>query len=178
MKRTTLTSLGKAFTRQIHNKEAAYHELTRKGKQPEQGRAQWIGKEAEKAWFAQDLKRHCGTTTLRDDDPISAVSNIGNPRRTDAVASVGGEVVQFELKKSQYHSSRVANQLGAQLFDLGLGTYGASQLCVLYGEEGRIMVYSREDAKKAVDLALKENKPFERPAAKEVIDLFRKPASE
>ena len=104
---TRYTSLGKAFTRQIHNKEAEYHQLSNKGKQPEQGRAQWIGKEAEKAWFAQDLKRHCGTTTLRDDDPISAVSNIGNPRRTDAVASVGGEVVQFELKKSQYHSSRV-----------------------------------------------------------------------
>lgn len=173
MKPETLTSLGRAYTRRIHTKAAEFDSLTHAGKQPKQGRAQWIGAEAEKAWFANDLKGHCGKRALSGQDPLSAVSNLGNPRRTDAVASLGGEVVQFELKKSQYHSTRVHNQLAAQLFDLGLGTYGASQLCVLYGEEGRIMIYSREDAKKAVDAAI-AGKPFETPGPSATIELFRK----
>ena len=48
---------------------------------------------------------------------------------------------------------------------------------MLYGEEARILVYSREDAKKAVDAAVAGNKAFESPAPREVIDLFHKPVT-
>jgi len=170
-------SLGRAFNRRLAEKAREYDRLSRNpDTKPKMLRAPWVGTEAQEPWIAIDLKEHCGSGKRGiNADPITAVSNLGDPRRTDVVATVAGEVVQFELKKSDYGGPRVFSQLAAQIFDLGLGTYGAGSLCVIYGETGRIDVYTREDAKRAVDVVLDSRHTFQVPDPAQVIDFRPKP---
>jgi len=165
----TLRSLGRGFSRRLEEKAQVYDMLAKNNERPKQRRAQWIGQQAQLPWITNDLKKHCGKRSPVV-DPLGVVSNLGDPRRTDVLALVAGETVQFELKKSDYGGERVSSQLSAQVFDLGLGTRGASSLVVIYGETGRIEVYTREDAKEAVDAVLNKKLSFQIPAPAAVID--------
>ena len=165
--------MGRAFYQRLEEKAREYDHLAeRPDTRPKQGRAQWVGLQAQEAWIHHDLPKHCGFheraihSNAIAADQMTGVSNLGDPRRTDALATVGGEVVQFELKKSDYGGSRASSQLAAQVFDLGLGTYGATTLNVIYGEDGRVDVYTREDAGRAVENRRKE---FEVPRPTETI---------
>jgi hypothetical protein len=153
-----LKDLGRAYRQCLNKQAAAFDRLAQKGQRPDGPRGPWIGREAEKNWVSSDLKKNCGVDLGSDDaisaDAITAVSNLGDPRRTDAVVLIAGETVEFELKKSDYGGTRAKYQLASQVFDLGLGSRGATALYVIYGENGRIDVYSYEDAKRVVDAEL------------------------
>ncbi len=164
LNRRILQSLGLAYRRRIVQSTLAYTKAkTRQLPGP------WIGRQAEEAWIAKDLPAHAGVkATSIVADPMSAVSNMGDPRRTDALVTIGGERVQFELKKSDYRSRRTREQLAAQVFDLGLGTYGASGLYRICADEGTIGVWSREQAKAAID-AVEKRGYFDVPKPVETI---------
>ena len=165
----TLKALGRAFKQRIDQKEREYDRLAMRHERPKMGRAQWAGTKAQDPWIEEDLKRCCGICKrLVQSDVMSAVSNLGGPRRTDALAVIDGEIVQFELKRSDYGGSRVWQQLNAQVFDLGLGTYNATALVVIYGEDRRIDVYKRDDARRAVDATQRRSGGFEVPAPTEI----------
>lgn len=155
-----LKSLGRAYRQCIEKSAKQYDPLPEKPK----NRNAWIGREAEKIWVADVLPNHTGVVEDSTGiDPPTAVSNTGDPRRTDAVAILAGETAQFELKKSDYGGTRVRNQIAAQTFCLGLGTYGARTLNVLYSDEGRIDIYTREQAEKQVKAAMGRGSEFETP---------------
>ena len=166
---TLLKSLGRSYLRCIEKGYTAYDRI--KGKKPGNRNA-WVGKYAEALWLSTVLPNHTGirSKSIRV-DPLSSVSNLGDPRRTDAAATLlSGERAQFELKKSDYGGRRVEYQLAAQIFDLGSGTYGAESLNVIYGENGRIDIYTREQGRKVVGEALKEGGSVASPGPSKTIE--------
>jgi hypothetical protein len=167
VKNSMLQVFGREFRTSLRKSEQAYDRI--KGEKPKNRNA-WIGKHAEQLWL-ESFAKHTGVLRRTVGiDPSSAVSNLGDPRRTDAVGTlVGGETAQFELKKSDYGGVRVENQLISQLFDLGLGTYGAETLNVIYGQNGRIDVYTREQGEAIVSAAMKEGGEAELPAPAKTI---------
>jgi hypothetical protein len=169
LKRESLESLARAYQRRVQESAVAYASV-----RPKQLPNPWIGEQAQNTWLKEDLPKHGGIRKKSIGiDPSTAVSNRGNPRRTDAIAIIAGEMTQFELKKSRYQNERVRDQLAAQLFDLGLGTYGATTLNVIYAQEGRVDVYTRDQAEEAVKAALDGDGEFEVPAPALVIELTR-----
>ena len=165
--REVLKRLGRAYLRRVQESAVECAQV-----RPRQLPGPWIGERSQNMWLEKDLPHQRGVNRKSIGvDPMTAVSNTGDARRTDAVAIVAGEMTQFELKTSRYQNTRVRNQLAAQLFDLGLGTYGAATLNVIYAQEGRIEVYTREQAIQAVNAVLNDsNAQFEVPEP-EVIEL-------
>jgi hypothetical protein len=61
LKHETLRNLGRAFNRRLEEKAREYDRLAKyQNTRPKQGRAQWIGQQAQEPWINIDLRRHCG----------------------------------------------------------------------------------------------------------------------
>ena len=155
MKREIIQTIARAYRRRVNEKVAAYKRLAIK---PKGSPMSWVGIEVQRVWVAEDLPRNTAIQT----DVIGAVSTRGNPRQTDVL--LAGRRAQFEVKTSDYCNTRTRDQLAAQVFDLGLGTDGADALYRIYAHEGRIDVFTSEDAAKAVAVALQDGGEFETPA--------------
>jgi hypothetical protein len=162
MNRQIIQNLARAYRRRISEKLTEYENLRVK---PKMGPAQYAGTEAQKAWAAKDLPKN----TAIQMNVMGAVSTKGNPRETDVL--LAGRRAQFELKKSDKPNRRTEQQLAAQVFCLGLGTFGADALYRIYADDGRVDVFTREDAAKAVAVALKEGGEFTTPAPSYVIPM-------
>ncbi len=155
MKRELIQTIARAYRRRVNEKLSTYKTFKTKRKG---SLMSWVGIEAQKVWAALDLPKNTAIQT----DIIGAVSTLGDPRQTDVL--LASRNAQFEVKTSDYRNTRTRDQLAAQVFDLGLGTAGADALYRIYAQEGRIDVFTREDAAKAVAVALRAGGEFETPS--------------
>ena len=168
MRPELIQTIARSYRRRVNETLKEYWDVKPR---PKQTPMVWAGTKAQEAWAKNDLP-NC--TVVQD--AIGAVSTMGNPRETDVL--LAGRRVQFEVKTSDYKNARTRDQLAAQVFDLGLGTYGADALYRIFANEGRIDVFTREDAAKAVAAALGERGEFETPQRSYSIPMDGSPKQE
>jgi hypothetical protein len=132
-----LKSLGRAFRKRILRLESKNKRMTPSG----------VGTDAQNWWLNEVLIDHTGFTVRgKLLDPITDISRTGDPYRFDVVATVAGQRVLIELKKSDYRDDY---QLKAQLLCLAINNPYRARALYKFCGDGKIYIWTREDAEKA-----------------------------